>query len=88
MKLNSLIISLLFVILYGFNVYLFTIHYAVRKELELALESCHEVVDKYKIDTEVARIKVKEAIEVVEKTYSEKDRLVKDLNISNGKYNF
>lgn len=41
-------------------------------------------MDKYHTDMEIARNKVKEAIEVVEKTCSEKDRLVKDLNNSNG----
>lgn len=63
---------------------MFAKHSTVRKELESALESCHEVVDKYHTDMEIARNKVKEAIEVVEKTCSEKDRLVKDLNKSNG----
>jgi len=59
----------------------------VRKELEVALESCHEVVYKYQTDVEVARYKVKEALEMVEKTYSEKDELVTDLKKSNGYYN-
>lgn len=34
-----------------------------------------------------ARYKVKEAVEMVEKTYSEKDALKNDLKKSNGKYN-
>ncbi|XP_025202870.1 putative leucine-rich repeat-containing protein DDB_G0290503 [Melanaphis sacchari] len=57
----------------------------VRKELEIALESCHEVVYKYQTDVEVARHKVEEAIKMVEKTYSEKDKLLTDLKESNEK---
>ncbi|XP_060841839.1 putative leucine-rich repeat-containing protein DDB_G0290503 isoform X1 [Rhopalosiphum padi] len=57
----------------------------VRKELEVALESCHEVVYKYQTDVDVARYRVKEAIEMVEKTYSEKDKLLTDLKNSNEK---
>ncbi|XP_060871625.1 putative leucine-rich repeat-containing protein DDB_G0290503 [Metopolophium dirhodum] len=57
----------------------------VRKELEVALESCHEVVYKYQTDVEVARYKVNEALEMMEKTYSEKDKLVMDLKKSNEK---
>ncbi|XP_029342112.1 putative leucine-rich repeat-containing protein DDB_G0290503 [Acyrthosiphon pisum] len=57
----------------------------VRKELEVALESCHEVVYKYQTDVEVARYKVNEALEMIEKTYSEKDKLVMDLKKSNEK---
>ncbi|XP_022178218.1 myosin-1-like isoform X2 [Myzus persicae] len=57
----------------------------VRKELEVALESCHEVIYKYQTDVEVARYKVKEALEMVEKTYSEKDKLVTDLQQSTEK---
>ncbi|XP_050053837.1 uncharacterized protein LOC114129145 isoform X3 [Aphis gossypii] len=55
----------------------------VRKELEAALESCHENVYKYQTDVEVARCKVKEAVEIVEKTHSEKDKLLTDLKKSN-----
>lgn len=55
----------------------------VRKELEVALESCHENVYKYQTDVEVARYKVKEAVEIVEKTHSEKDKLLTDLKKSN-----
>jgi len=35
---------------------------------------------------DVARYRVKEAIEMVEKTYSEKDKLLTDLKNSNGHY--
>ncbi|VVC35378.1 Hypothetical protein CINCED_3A004784 [Cinara cedri] len=55
----------------------------VRKELESALESCHRVISNYQTDAEVARNKVKEAVEVVDKTYSEKERLATDLKIAN-----
>ncbi|KAF0759020.1 protein BCAP-like isoform X1 [Aphis craccivora] len=55
----------------------------VRKELEVALESCHENVYKYQTDVEVAKYKVKEAVEIVEKTHSEKDKLLTDLKKSN-----
>ncbi|XP_026809526.1 tropomyosin-like [Rhopalosiphum maidis] len=57
----------------------------VRKELEVALESCHEVVYKYQTDMDVARYRVKEAIEMVEKIHSEKDKLLTDLKKSNEK---
>lgn len=55
----------------------------VREELESALESCHEIVYKYKVDLEVARDKAKEAVEVADKTCLEKEQLVKDLQKSN-----
>lgn len=35
----------------------------------------------------MARYKVKEALEMVEKTYSEKDKLLTDLKKSSGYYN-
>uniref|UniRef100_A0A2S2NL07 Uncharacterized protein n=1 Tax=Schizaphis graminum TaxID=13262 RepID=A0A2S2NL07_SCHGA len=57
----------------------------VRKELKVALESCHEVVNKYQTDVDVARYRVKEAIEMVEKTHSERDKLLTDLKKSNEK---
>lgn len=59
----------------------------VRNILESALESCHKNVSKYQADEEVARNKVKEAVEVTEKTYSEKEQLATNLKISNGLYN-
>lgn len=67
---------------------MFNARYIVRKQLESALESCHEIVYKHQSESEVARNKVKEAIEVVEKTCSDKDQLVTDLNKSNGNYGF
>lgn len=58
--------------------------YVVRKELESALESSHEVIYKYQTDMEVARNKVKEAVEIVEKTSLEKELLATDLKKSKG----
>ncbi|XP_025413374.1 sporulation-specific protein 15-like isoform X2 [Sipha flava] len=54
----------------------------VRKHLESALESCLGEVDKYKTDADIARNKVREAIEIMDKISSEKDRLIEDLNNS------
>lgn len=48
------------------------------------MESCHEVVHKYQTDMEIARNKVKDAIEIVEKTSSEKEQLSTDLNKTKG----
>jgi len=59
----------------------------VRKKLEVALESCHKANYNYQSDMEIARHKVKEALEMVEKTNSKKDKLVTDLEKSNGYYN-
>lgn len=59
-------------------------YFTVRNELESALESCHEVIYKFQVDLEAARNKVKEAVEVVDKTCSEKEQLVTNLNKSNG----
>lgn len=58
----------------------------VRKQLESALESCLEEVNKYKNDADIARNKVREAVEMVEKLCSEKDQLMEDLNNSKGMY--
>ncbi|XP_050544028.1 structural maintenance of chromosomes protein 2-like isoform X2 [Daktulosphaira vitifoliae] len=59
----------------------------VRNELETALRFCHEKIDKYQRDESTARDKVKEAIELVEKTCMEKQRVTEELKKSNDEVN-
>ncbi|XP_050420428.1 kinesin-like protein KIF15 [Adelges cooleyi] len=54
-----------------------------RNELEAALESCHETMYKYKSNEETARNKVREAVEIVEKTCLEKQQAVDSLDTAN-----
>lgn len=58
--------------------------HVVRKELESALETCHEVIHKHQIEMDDARKKVKESLQIVEKICLEKEKLLTDLNKSNG----
>lgn len=56
----------------------------MRNELEAALKLCHEKIAKYQTDELTARDKVKEAIEIVEKTCMEKQRASEELKKSKG----